>query len=1228
MRARYLVAMLWLGLWAGPAWADPFGDWAFDAEKAEKANDLAQLEKLAGQSPGFARIWFYGRVFDLVNENVPQGVRDTQRPQLEALAKGLAAQTPADNLPLMFLDRVDSGVLAEQAPVARKLQEDAIGAVNAGTPVGAALAAIERPELAEWAFHTLFDRAWRSRKRLGARHNVGAYLTVARRMAEGYALALDDLAPFKTLTDWYGEAGLPQERLVLEAQMDLAIGQLLAGQAAEGRATLDAAVSLARSSQGNSLMTALVLNGAAGATGRAGDRPREAALRLQVLQAVRPLGNPALVALAAANLVRTYTAAGDLPSLLPYAKELRELGAPVLEVARHTWALAAAQEALTQGGLAAQGTGDFARAEAYLAEAQAIGQALAEQAVVARAVPAAAVAETLAQRQTKLAALQAASAGLARARGQFALADQGYTAAAATWINGLQRADRATALAADRAEVALLAGDEGAALDHAKAVLQGTPGEDAAVVQARAFHVQARVRLRQGAWAPAFANANRGLEVLRDAGAADQQPALRAALHRTAGVVLHAAGFTAEAIDRLRQAAALAPGDLSYLVPLANALVIAGDAPAAVKALAPAADGPRGRSAQVYQGCALTLGGDHDAALPLLETAKGLTLPHLRDVRYAGLSCLAHALLAKGAAADAERVLAPIRVQAANPGTPAGIAWRLMALDGRIALARKDPLTAARRWLRALDRFAELAAERGERGVTLEARWLAAPATPALLLTEGPTVIAAGAAKAPAKEQSGLHRQAIALALYARALDAAPAGGAMVEGALRPAAAEAAFRAALARSADARALLAEPLLAGNDRVRLLQEEQARASAVATGREAMAQQAPAWSDFFAPLPDVKALTPAADEARLYYHVTDARSELWIMVGGQPLRHYTLPGRADLEKLIQPALDALRTPPQAWAPPEGNTRRRKPKDPNTEAWAMLQAPVTRLLPFLGDKALMEALKGKALRVFPDGPLVRLPFGALVIGAPEAPGQPPKFLQAAHAVRYGVSTQRAAKAPEAAPAKALLAFGPFEAGVGCPKAPGALDLCGGPDQAAEAGELEAAFAVAPDKFARRAGADASAQALAQGLRDAGILWIVGPVDLAGGALLTSPAAGAPYPRTAGLGLGLGAPAATRAVVLARLPERDEGDARGLARLVAALKARGVDQVLINATRAGADPELAGALAARLAAGESLTAALQAAQAADAKAVVDPNVGGPAHHHPYRWGRWILID
>ncbi|MCA9545222.1 MAG: hypothetical protein KC613_12550, partial [Myxococcales bacterium] len=65
-------------------------------------------------------------------------------------------------------------------------------------------------------------------------------------------------------------------------------------------------------------------------------------------------------------------------------------------------------------------------------------------------------------------------------------------------------------------------------------------------------------------------------------------------------------------------------------------------------------------------------------------------------------------------------------------------------------------------------------------------------------------------------------------------------------------------------------------------------------------------------------------------------------------------------------------------------------------------------------------------------------------------------------------------------------------------------------------------------------------------------------------------------------------------------------------------------VDELLA----AGADPELAGALAARLAAGESLTAALQAAQAADAKAVVDPNVGGPAHHHPYRWGRWILID
>ncbi len=1230
MRALGLIAALWLGLYAGAAGADPYGDWTFNAEKAEKANDLEALGALTDAQPHFGRIWFYGQVFDLVNEGVPQATRDAVRPRLVAIARRLGAQTPPDPTPLMYLDRVDSGALAAQAPVARALQEAAIGAVGAGTPVGAAMATIERPELAQWAFYTLFDRAWRARKRLGGARDVAGYLKVARRMAEGYALAHGDLGPLQALLAWHGPTGLPQERLILETELDRALLALNANTLPEAARLMEATLALARSTQGDGLITALVLNGVAHVAGRQGDRAREAALRVQVLQAVRPLGKPALVALAASQVTATHAAAGDVGALLPYAKELRALGAPTLEVAQHLRTLHAAQIALTTGARSASAAGDFVRADAALTEAAAIAQALAQRETVARLVPAAAVDAELATRQMTLAGLQQEAGHLARRRGLFTDAEAAYAAAAATWAEGLQRTDRVADLAADRATLALDMGDLSAALDHARVALAHAGGDDVAVVKARAYAAQAKVRLRQGAWAPAFANANQGLQVLRDAGAADAQGPLRAALHTTAGVVLHAVGYTVEGTARLRQAAGLTPRSVPAARTLALALLDANDIDGALAALAPALEGPNGRSARVLQGCVLTLAGRTDEALPLLEAAKGMTLPHLRDARLSGLACLAHALLAKGDTTGAERALAPIRVLAANPKTDPAIAWRLLALDGRIALARKVPLTAGRRWQQAMARHAELAQARAARGVTLDTRWLAAPAQPDQLLADGPSVLAAAAAKAPAKEQSGLHRAAIALSLYGRALAAAPVGGALSEGGLRPAEAEADFRAAVARLADLRARLTDPLIQANDRARLLQAEQAAVVAIGDGRAAMLSRAPGWTDYLAPsLPTTAQLNPAADEARLYYHVAAERSHLWLVVGGQPVRHYALPGEAALAKGLEPALKALKTPPLPWPASEGNTRRRAPKDPNLEAWALLQAPVPRVLPFLRDKAASAAIQGKALRVFPDGPLVRLPFDGLVLAPPPkgAVGAPPEFLGARHAIRVSLSVQRAPKRPEAA--HALAAFGPLTAGAGCPKGPGALDLCGAPDQAAESQEITAAFAVAPDGFHHVTEAAATAEGLAAAMASHRTTWLLSPVDLAGGAILTSPAAaGQPYPRAADKALGVGAAVGSAAVVLSRTSAPAPGDAVGLRRLVAALRARGVQAVLVNTLRAGVDPERAGALAARLAQGEALVDAARAQAAADRAAVVDPVAGGAPKHHPYVWGRGLLID
>jgi tetratricopeptide (TPR) repeat protein len=1201
---------------ASPAAATPYGEWAFDVQKAERGDDLDALAKLAQATPGFARVWFYGQVLDLVTEGVPDAVRETIRPRLQRVAEALAKATPPDNTPLLFLDRVDSGVLAIQAPLARKMQKDAISAVRANTPIGASLAVVDDPELAGWVFSTLLYRANLANKRLGGAQEAQSLLKVAQRTAEGFALALDDIGPWQTLLKWNGGA-MPQERDVLESGIAHALTLYAGGKKTEASAQIASMLNQARRTRGQNLITALLLNGVANSAGWTGDRKAEKAARVKVLQAVRPLGRPGLVALVTGQLVRAHIAEGTLREMLPFTEEMRKLGKPVTEVGVHLRVLNEARGALAVGAAHAIEAGDLEDSERLLAEARALAELLTPAHAVARTTPSAQVEAVRTQRLRDQAELQRMEARIAQRRGRFTQARTVFAQAHALYAETLKTPTPAADVAAEQAELALLTGDIKAALKYSRVALaDGQPG----ATQARAYRVQGMVRLRQGAWAPAFANANTGLQALIDANAQADQVPLRARLHTIAGVTLIAVGYTGPGLERLAAAAALDPVDLDTARTAAQAHAAAGQFDQALALLDGASRGPRGREARVLKGCVLSLAGRHEAALQFLSDAQGLSLPHVRAAGIAGRACMAHSMVATGKHVQAQRLIAPIRAELANPSSDPALAWRVLLTDGQAALARGDVLTAARRWRLALARYDELAHERAERGFTADLAPLSAPKAPAVLLSQGPGVFTAAAAKASADEREALLKTALSAALYARATEASPAGDALLEVNRRPASAEAEFRAALGRTTELRMVLGDAAVRHNDRVRLVKALSAAVKDIARGRSTMARQAPAWTAYVAPrLHPAQALMPAANEALAVYHVGPKTTHLWLAIGDMPMRHYTLPGRDTLSVALTPAFHALKTPPNAWLPEQ-----KRPSDPNSESWGLLSAPVMLVLPFLRDAA--DDLTGKTLRIVPDGPLVRLPFGALVLNPPAALGNAPTFFGTQYTLRTQLDLRPVSAATS--PAKTLGAFGPLSKGTDCPPGPGALDLCTGADQAAEAEELQAAFAVAPAQFERIAGTQATSAAFERALAAYKVLHVISPVDVAQGAILTSATKGGPHGRLSGKAFAMGGATGAQAVILSRPSAQSPTDALGLRRLAAALRLRGVQQLILVATRTGVDPERAGALAAHLAQGKGLAAALRTIQDFEAKAAVNVVEGGETRHHPYLWGRWLRFD
>jgi tetratricopeptide (TPR) repeat protein len=1214
--ARRALSGMWvlLGLLlAAPAGAaGPYELWRFDFDKAVRAGDAAQQDALVDQQPLFARSWFYGYVFDLVTEGVPEADRARARPVLDRIAGRLAQAEPPDPNPALFLDRAATGQLKEVADKARLLQDQMVDLVRSGDEDTPMVVAMELGATADAVFFGLVFRSELAARRETEKRLI---LRTATRVAEGRALGMDDLQPWRTLMAYHGGSVPPLDEAVVEGQVSAALNALASGDVKAARAGMTTALATSRAARGGSIRTVLILNGTANLAARDGDGARARAIRVGVLQSVRPLEKPATIAAISAQVVSDHFVDQRFAEMIAYTRELRsavDSAAP-----RALRILSRAGGHLAEEGARLAAAGELAPSVRAYTEAASIWAALKPQPVVARGTPSAQVPTEVANRSRAHADALSRLAEVESRQGRFAEARAAEAEALSIYETALGDTPTAALRSTSIARSALPSGDLDAALEGTASAQQRL-GVSLPVQRARNFELQGWIRLRRGERSQALSNANFALEVLKRNNHSDAELELRTSLHRLAASALEALGHPDHARARLEYAKGL-KDELQTRRMLAQLALSSGDAEAAVAAWGEIpADAPGAAAAMVDRGCTRVAAGDPDGGIADLGAVRTMGLPHQQLVQAAGRTCLAAAHLAKGSPSAAGSALAQARAIVLDQPAPA-LVWRVHALDGLIAAGKRRPTDAAAAFARAIDAW-EADRAGGVGAQTLDIRTFSLPSDVEALAEAGRDAHLAAAPR-DRKNRDAHQLRALAWAMWGRQMRA---GGATVGwprvGVDLSADLDRQLRAAVAARQGALDVLADGSVRGPERVAAVEALRAGVQSAQETARTLRVSHPTWAALAAPrpLPDA-AWTPPEGEIRMYYDVGDTGGRVWTLQAGVPPRVDSLVSREKLAATVEAALAVIRTPPEAW-----ESGRRRPKDPNARAWRSLAAPIRALAPALRDRKLRAALEGKTLRIVADGPLLRFPFSALVLGTPgrKEVGNAPNFLGTAARVQHAV-LPGVAPIAGAAPAEGALLVGPAESAAPCPDAGSeGVDLCG----AASLDDGSAIAAVGPAK--QLTGPQATDAAVTGGLAQHALVHVVAPLDTADGAFLLTSGAG--DGRMAAASWGEAAPGGTTvgASIVGGPPSATEtGD--GVRALVSGLRRAGVAAFYFLAHRvAGTEDAVAAAeLVGRMTGAADRVAALHEWQRARATQSVDPTNGGPATHHPYHWARWIAV-
>lgn len=815
---RSIFALILLA--ASAAIAGPFGPWAAELERAEARGAEAVVAQVQA-APALARVWAYGHLPDAVTGPVDDQIR--WRARVTAVAEAL----PDADLSARLRDAGLAAALAALPPLPSQSERVMLQAVE--------------QDLAAFLFYSAIFRA--SLGQPGESERAEGLLADARHLAQGRAAIVGRLDWFGDLAAWYGGEVPVRGR----GEVDDALTRLLNARLAGDDRTVQAQGEIALRAadrHGLTVLAALVSNLGAFVSGWRGRPREEASLRIQVLQAIRPLGHPHLTAALLASLVAPHLADGRHEAALTFLEELDALGgaAPtggVLGSRVHREALDAAAAAFRARVEAERARGDVAAAS--------------------RAADAALRAEELARRadptrpEALLVAAHALQARLALDRG---LADEVHAR--------LATAPPSLALGRLDAEALMLRGH----LAEARRVLDATAAAPTPAEAAGLDADRGRLALAEGRAAPAFAFANRGLRLLLGQPAA---AAPRAELHTLAATALHAAGLLDAARARLDFAARAGGADFELARLRALAHLAAGDDAAALRVLAPlssrfAPGGPPddARAARVGEGCILAGSPRAAEALDALAAGDGVQGPLALQARL----CRVAALLQLDRPAEAARALAEARAGTSWAADPV-IAWRANALASRLAAREGQAVEAASLARMAALEHAALGYERPAGGFTLGAgTWIPPRDADALWATLPGLLVAAAEQDRGA---AGAHqRAAVVAALVDQRLRLT--GRSLVPGQATPVVADG------ARLAHLRASLARPGIGIADAQRLR-----RLATAGPWVPGSLVPDPAWRP-----------RPGPEDAIVLYRFEAQAGHLWVLRPGADPRHFPLPG----------------------------------------------------------------------------------------------------------------------------------------------------------------------------------------------------------------------------------------------------------------------------------------------------------------------------------------------
>lgn len=1193
---RIPTLIIVLGFWTlSHAQTDPYVDWVFDFEQAQKGDDAEAVTKLITSQPALAQVWFYGFVYDVVNKGVPVNEQAAIRSRCDLIARTLADMEPSEQGPQRVMERLGAD-MTQTLLQALRLEEERWS--NAGPELGMLplqLSVINNPVQAGEIFYRALFKAAKWKTKLGGVDKAAKYVTIARRLASGFALAFGDDRYWRGLATYLGQKSVPLERLsFVEETLGKALNQQISEEATEAYRGFERAFALISKTRQDSLLVGLVMNGLAASATRANKAPRGLSLREQLAAGIRPLQLQSLTQLINGQLIKSYLTVGKLDQarrgMESFAKTLDEsrlqrhqIAILILAVERFE---TESRRALADGKL--DRSIRFGQASVSLLE-RLIKPAYGDAYFLRNDVEGARL-----KHQGRLADSYLRLADVHQLRGDYPSVD-----AALSVVQELYRGPLS-----DRAPFALdlelikikglleqgLFDETENALDALRAA-EGIRDETIAA----AHQLSALQFYLRGSYAPAFAHANEGLTHLHARNV--KAPALYGSLHRVAALTLEAAGFTSQAMERWTWVEKFAPS-FEVSVQQARLLARGGELEKAAEKLEPYFDSEHGRETTVIQSCLLASTSRYEEARASLSVlVPQLSLPTSRRFRAAGYACLAQLDAKANQYRDALKRIAVARRSLKGFPTP-NLRWRLDLINARVLSAMGQYRPAMSMYEAAfkqleLNQYGSASASSGlfdfvtGPRLSLDSMYEEA-ATVALKLAQKTSRSARGSLSAKAATWLRLHRGlevGPGLTDYQKLSEELET----IEALRR----ERTKMYYLAGRLENKAL-SQRRQAELGRTYLAAHKQLTSLVTTRIQQAKTLGNP----YRARLPEC-----AGERACVYYLVGSKLSYAVVLVDGK-YRLYTLPGSQRLAE-VNAKLDALiSAEPTAWTP----TKRKTVNDPNFAVWKRLRDHGKTLIPFMYDRE-GKRLRGRSIDMFLDGVLMRTAFDALVIDSPArrqsaAKLQGPAYFSTVTSPTYIIGE---AVASDAFEGQAIFVQGTSPA-----------KLCEGESlqdcvTAGAAAALKSMAANVPESSRK------TVKEMFDVTRREPAIVLGVPFNVSEGSVIAGQQS---------IELGKKTTTGELVALLSHWHDDPSKNERGLTQLWGELSRRGLQGVALYRGRSsGEEPSPIQPITKGMADQSSLMSGVRQWMLSRANSSVNPTEGGAAHHHPYFWAHWQLF-